>query len=147
MYLTKAQIRALWFVIVVMTAAIFYQYIKYYTLSNEPYDFSAFDSLFQARKDSIFSQLSSPDTLTPQRFQQQSTRNNETVVIQQFPININKANLEELQVLPKIGPAMAKRIIDYRQANGPFSNTSEIMDVKGIGKKTYLKLQDLISVK
>jgi len=146
-YLTKAQIRALWFVIVVMTAAIFYQYVKYYTLSNEPYDFSAFDSLFQARKDSIFSQLSSPDTLTPQRFQQQSTRNNETVVIQQFPININKANLEELQVLPKIGPAMAKRIVEFRQANGPFKNTSEIMNVKGIGKKTYLKLKDLISVK
>ena len=147
MYLTKAQIRALWFVIVVMTAAIFYQYVKYYTLSNEPYDFSAFDSLFQARKDSIFSQLSSPDTLTPQRFQQQSTRNNETVVIQQFPININKANLEELQVLPKIGPAMAKRIVEFRQANGPFKNTSEIMNVKGIGKKTYQKLKDLISVK
>ena len=147
MYLTKAQIRALWFVIGVMTAAIFYQYVKYYTLSNEPYDFSEFDSLFQVRKDSILGQLSSPDTLTPQRYQQQLTSNNETVVIQQFPININNASLEELQVLPKIGPAMAKRIIDYRQANGPFTNISEIMNVKGIGKKTYLKLQDLISVK
>jgi comEA protein len=146
-YLTKAQIRALWFVIGVLTAAIFYQYVKYYTLSNEPYDFSAFDSLFQVRKDSIFSQLSSPDTLTPQRLQQQHTRSSETVVIQQFPININNANLEELQVLPKIGPAMAKRIIDYRQANGAFKSTSEIKNVKGIGEKTYLKLQDLISVK
>ena len=114
---------------------------------GEPTDFSTLDSLFLARKDSILSRKTIPDTLTPQRYQQQPEKYSGTVVLQQFPININTASLEELQELPRIGAAMAKRIIDYRLANGRFQTAEDLMNVKGIGSKTFLKLKDLISVK
>ena len=60
-------------------------------------------------------------------------------------VDINVAGAEQLATLPGIGPAIAKRIIDYRQANGPFKRPSELMNVKGIGEKTYLRLKDRIT--
>ncbi len=61
-------------------------------------------------------------------------------------ININTATTEELDTLPGIGPAFAQRIIDYRNANGPFKSTEEITNVSGIGDATFQKLKDRISV-
>lgn len=61
-------------------------------------------------------------------------------------ININTASAEELDKLPGIGPAMAGRIIDYRQTNGGFRNVEEIKLVKGIGEKMYVGLKDKIAI-
>lgn len=61
-------------------------------------------------------------------------------------INLNNASLEQLDGLPGIGQAYAQRIIDYRQLNGGFQSKEEIMEIKGIGEKTYEKLKDLISI-
>ena len=61
-------------------------------------------------------------------------------------VNINKAGLDELITLPRIGPAMAKRIADYREKNGNFKKIEDLMQVKGIGEKTFLQLKDLITV-
>jgi competence protein ComEA len=52
-----------------------------------------------------------------------------------------------LQALPEIGETLAQRIVDYRQQNGPFRNTSELMKVAGIGAATYQQIKDLITVK
>ena len=60
-------------------------------------------------------------------------------------ININTADTVALETLPGIGPTIAGRIIDYRQAYGPFETIEEIMDVSGIGPATFEKIQDLIS--
>jgi len=62
-------------------------------------------------------------------------------------ININTAPVEQLIKLKRIGPAYAERIIQYREANGPFTNSEDIMKVKGIGRKTYEANKDLITVK
>ena len=62
-------------------------------------------------------------------------------------ININTAPLEELIKLKSIGPAYAKKIITYRDTNGPFANPEDIIKVKGIGQKTYDVNKDRISVK
>ncbi len=61
-------------------------------------------------------------------------------------IDINRATLIQLQTLPKIGPALAKRIIDYREMNGPFESLDEITNVNGIGPKTFKVIKNHIRV-
>jgi competence protein ComEA len=61
-------------------------------------------------------------------------------------ININTATLAELDQLPRIGPAIAQRIIDYRTTNGPFGRIEDIMNVRGIGPATFDQIKDLITV-
>jgi competence protein ComEA len=61
-------------------------------------------------------------------------------------VNINSATSEMLQTLPSIGPALAERIIAYREEHGPFATTEDLVQVKGIGQATLEKLQPLITV-
>jgi competence protein ComEA len=61
-------------------------------------------------------------------------------------ININWATQAELESLPGIGPEMAKRILEYRDQNGPFESIEAIQQVSGIGPATYAQLQDQITV-
>jgi len=61
-------------------------------------------------------------------------------------ININKADPQELQRLPRIGPKLAQYIIDYRNKRGPFEDISDIQQVPGVGPKTYAVLKDRITV-
>ncbi len=63
-----------------------------------------------------------------------------------FPVNINLATQSELEQLPRIGPQMAKRIVTYRTTHGPFQSTAGLMDVRGIGEKTYHQLQDKVVI-
>jgi competence protein ComEA len=61
-------------------------------------------------------------------------------------IDINTASAAELIALDGIGKAYAEKIIEYRKANGPFKTAEEIMKVKGIGKATWEKNKDKITV-
>jgi comEA protein len=61
-------------------------------------------------------------------------------------VNINTASLAELQKLPRIGPQIAQRILDYRKENGNFKKIEEILKVRGIGEKVFSQLKDLITV-
>jgi competence protein ComEA len=62
------------------------------------------------------------------------------------PVNLNTASAIELQSLPGIGPRTAERIVEYRQKNGNFKKIEELMNVKGIGEKSFLRLKDRITV-
>ena len=62
-------------------------------------------------------------------------------------ININTATVEELVKLNRIGPKYAERIVQYREANGPFVRVEDIVMVKGIGPKTLDVNKDVMTVK
>ncbi len=64
----------------------------------------------------------------------------------QFPININTATLEELDVLPYIGQVRASEIIAYRKAHGPFKRIEELLKVYGITQEVFDRIKDLITV-
>lgn len=61
-------------------------------------------------------------------------------------VNINTAPASDLETLPRIGPKVAQRIVDFRTKNGNFKKVEEIMKVQGIGEKVYEQIKDLITV-
>ena len=62
------------------------------------------------------------------------------------PININTATVAQLETLPGIGTRTAQAIVDHRQKNGGFKKIEELMTIKGIGEKSFLKLKPLITL-
>ena len=62
-------------------------------------------------------------------------------------IDINAATLEQLETLPRVGPAMAQRILDWRTQNGRFASVEDLKNVTGIGDKTFADLKDLVVVR
>ena len=61
-------------------------------------------------------------------------------------INLNVATIDQLETLPGIGRKTAERIIEYRTKSGGFKRIEELMNVKGIGEKSFLKLKPLVVV-
>lgn len=61
-------------------------------------------------------------------------------------VNINQADASTLDSLPGIGPSKAEAIIEYRDTNGPFQKVEDLMNISGIGEKTFEKLKDQITV-
>lgn len=58
-----------------------------------------------------------------------------------FTVNVNDAGLDELAVLPGLGPATAQRIIDHRREHGPFTTLDGLLDVPGIGPATLVSIR------
>jgi competence protein ComEA len=69
-----------------------------------------------------------------------------TTVSPSAPVNLNTATAAQLDALPGVGKATAERIIEYRQKNGGFKKAEDLMNVKGIGEKSFLKLKPLVTV-
>ena len=61
-------------------------------------------------------------------------------------VNLNTASAADLEALPGIGAKTAARIIEYRQKNGSFKKVEELMNVRGVGEKNFLKLKSQITV-
>jgi competence protein ComEA len=82
-----------------------------------------------------------------------SSVGSETALAQQAPaaakaatVDLNSATVADLEALPGVGRRTAELIVEYRQKNGAFKKIEELMNVKGIGEKSFLKLKPLIAV-
>ena len=62
------------------------------------------------------------------------------------PVNLNTASVAQLEALPGVGLKTAERIIEYRQKNGGFKRIEDVMNVRGVGEKGFLKLKPMLSV-
>ena len=61
-------------------------------------------------------------------------------------VNLNSATAAQIASLPGIGLKTAELVIQYRQKNGPFKKIEEIMNVRGVGEKSFLRIKDRLSV-
>lgn len=87
--------------------------------------------------------VSAPVFAVQETTSRQATR---PVVSETTPINLNTATATELEKLPGVGPATALRIVEFRTKNGAFKKVEDLMNVRGIGEKTFLTLKPLIVV-
>ena len=71
---------------------------------------------------------------------------NPAPAVEKSALNLNAATLDQLETLPGIGRKVAERIVEYRTKSGGFKKIEELMNVKGIGEKSFLKLKPLIAV-
>lgn len=61
-------------------------------------------------------------------------------------LDLNRAEADDLEELPGVGPVLAQRILEWREANGPFTEVGQLRDVAGIGEKTFQSLAPLVGV-
>ena len=61
-------------------------------------------------------------------------------------VNLNSATAMQIASLPGIGPKTAELVVQYRTKNGPFKKIEEIMNVRGIGEKSFLRIKDRLTV-
>ena len=76
----------------------------------------------------------------------QESTPSETQGMQSELIDLNTATSVQLQTLPRVGPRTAERIIEYRREHGAFERIEDLMNVRGIGERTFLRLKPLVTV-
>lgn len=64
-----------------------------------------------------------------------------------FMVDVNRAPQHELEALPEVGVSLATRIVDYRQARGPFRQIDDLLQVRGIGPRTLEQLRSMLLVR
>ena len=90
----------------------------------------------------LFLALSTPAASTPAVTAAQEARASAPAQV----VNINTATAAQLEALPGIGPSMAQRIVSHREKNGPFKKLEDLMNIQGIGEKSFLKLRPMLTV-
>lgn len=84
--------------------------------------------------------------ITPAKAQTSAPKPAASAARSTTPLNLNTATAAQLEELPGIGRATADRIIEFRQKSGGFKKPEELMNVRGVGEKSFLKLKPLVTV-
>jgi len=61
-------------------------------------------------------------------------------------VNINTADIEALMLLPRVGPSVARRIVEFREKNGKFKTAEDLMLVSGVGEKTFALIKPYVTI-
>lgn len=148
MYFTTAQKKALATVLVLFLCAIAYRELDRRLFPPPAVDFSVFEAKFAARFDSLQQALAGDSLVlkgeaVPQNLPPPAESHSAKSAVAGL-VNINSAGIDQLTTLPGIGPKIAARIIEYRNREGKFRGPGDLMNIKGIGPKTFSKLQHRI---
>ncbi len=128
----------------ILLVAFIVQSLRPYYIVEGLYDYSVQDSIFKAvRKDST--QFLIEEKSLSKKVEKKKKVINEKSIPPDI-LNINTATLVELEKLPRIGPATAKNIVEYRKENGSFKTKDELSKVKRIGPKTLELIKPFIRV-
>jgi comEA protein len=161
LHFTKSETRVIVFVAMVIVSGYvirnFRQFIEH---ASKPYDYSGLDSEFIKRSLNDvtverFSAVEDSAYIDRQKLAEEielagkkiDTTTQEEDAYNGIIVDINSAGKPELEGLPGIGEAMAERIIMFREQSGGFRKTEDLMKVKGIGKKKFDKLKNLITIR
>lgn len=110
--------------------------------STEHYNFSQSDAFFEAASSKIDSIIAAEeDTLKTGNKSQSKIKPSVN-----FPVDLNKATVNDLIALPGVGKMTAQRIVDYRVSNTKFTSIEELRKVKGIGPKKFEKIKPFVKV-
>ena len=152
---TSSETKALLFTVTVLMVSGAYQLISPRKSLLPSIDYSKSDSVFRR----LSSKKNQADSLEINKLKQKFNNTNTDKKGKKFytkprkkeqlslsSININTATEMELQKLPRIGPTMSKRIIEYRNRIGKFNKINDLINVKGIGKKTLDKLKPYLII-
>jgi competence ComEA-like helix-hairpin-helix protein len=146
--LTPTEKRAITVLVLVIGSAGLVQLIRPMVIRSDFYDYSAADSVFQRTSEIYLTpegdssrlsgrQESKPGSQGITSFPHQKNKQRPEPLPAQGSLDLNRASVAELERLPHIGPALAKRIVTFREKNGKFISLRELKKVKGIGDKTF----------
>jgi len=137
--LTPSEKRTIFIISGILILAGLFYLVQSYGVKPEVIDYSRSDSVFSRLSHRIPASEESveeTDLGTTNILESSEGKSQSDAKIQKGSIDINTADENEMEKLPRIGPAMAKRIIEYRNTKGPFKSLDDLTNVKGIGNKT-----------
>ncbi|MGH1366214.1 MAG: ComEA family DNA-binding protein [Calditrichia bacterium] len=143
MYFSQSQQRALFFAVLLFILSIGARTLWHYKSSSASHDFSAFHARYLTKLTEI-RHAEKLDSLTLLAASEE-TKTHRNISVTAQKVNPNSASKEDLQSLPGIGPKMADRIIHFRNRNGKFRQAEDLLNVKGIGKKSLKKIRQQLS--
>jgi len=122
------------------------QWLQPFVVKKDLYDYTVQDSIFRTLSADTAFTAKVKFTTEKNAENRYSKKTAQTKKLLPHSININTANQTALELLPRIGPATAKNILEYRKANGAFKTLDELVNVKRIGPKTLETIKPYLTI-